>query len=260
MIGIETDIDQIKNENYINVDINLKLNSDNETFFQRDFGIKGYILNEDMIKRKINGEYITLNNPFHGYYLISHRMGLLQINQKIEKNNNFILIEISSNEDNSIDSFFLLEILAKEHNNDIYFMPANQYIFETFDGENGEILSENKYYLCSQDKDTDQVLLEISSGFDDIKIKFDNSSKIRNSFHYYEGFKRYRIYTAYKDNVYFSVINPKKRKVNYMMRYYFNGIGSEYEYYLDTNAEKKIINLNDNFVSIPLALLPISTS
>ena len=37
---------KIKNENYINVDINLRLNSYNESLLQNDFEINGYILDE----------------------------------------------------------------------------------------------------------------------------------------------------------------------------------------------------------------------
>ena len=243
---------KVKNESYINVDLNLRINSYNESMLQNDFLIRSYVLDEDTIKRKINGEYINLRDPIPGNYLSTYKIGLLQVNKPIEENKNYILIEISNNEQNNINSYLLVQLITKEYNNEIYFMPVNHYIIDTFDGENNEPLVENKYYLCSEDKDEDQVLLEMSSGFDDIEIKFDNYSRVKNSFHYYDGFKRYRIYTAYNENVYFSVVNPKKRNANYMMRYYFTGIGGEYEYYLNDDPVRDIIERTDDTVSISL--------
>ena len=195
----------------------------------------------------------SLGESIPGNYLSTFKIGLLQVNRPILENKKYILIEIANNEQNYINSYLLVQLIVKEYNNEIYFMPVNHYIIETFDGDNNETLVENKYYLCSEDKGSyDQVLLEMSSGFDDIEIKFDNSTKIRNSFHYFDGCKRYRVYSAYKENVYFSVINPKKRKANYMMRYFFTGLGNENEYYLDGDPEREIISSTDDSVSISL--------
>ena len=162
---------KVKNESYINVDINLRINSYNESMLQNDFQIRSYVLDEDTIKRKINGEYINLRDPIPGNYLSTYKIGLLQVNKPIEENKKYILIEISNNEQNYINSYLLVQLVSKEYNNEIYFMPVNHYIMETFDADNNETLVENKYYLCSEDRGDDQVLLEMSAGFDDIEIK-----------------------------------------------------------------------------------------
>ena len=52
---------KVKDENYANVDVYLRLNSYNDSLLQNVFDIKGYMIDEDTIKRKINGEYINLN-------------------------------------------------------------------------------------------------------------------------------------------------------------------------------------------------------
>ena len=89
---------KIKDDYYANVDIYLRLNSYNDSLLQNVFYIKGYMVDEDTIRRKINGEYINLNNPIDGYYSDIFKVGLLQINQPIESNNKYILITITNNQ------------------------------------------------------------------------------------------------------------------------------------------------------------------
>jgi len=57
---------KLKNEDYNNIDVNLRLNSYDDSVMKNDFEIRGYLLDEDTIKRKINGEYIQLNNKIDG--------------------------------------------------------------------------------------------------------------------------------------------------------------------------------------------------
>lgn len=216
---------KIKNPNYINIDVNLRLNSYNETVLHNNFGIRGYLLEEDTINRKINGEYINLNNPIIGFYSDTFKVGLLQVNQPIEKDFNYLLIEIINNDQEYINSHLLVELVTKEYNDDRYFVPVNQYILESFDGENNTIRTENKYYISSKEKGADQANIELSASYDDIEIVFDNKSNVNQNFTKFQGFKRYRIYKAQDDNVYFSVINPKKRNTTYMMRQFYSGLG-----------------------------------
>ena len=244
---------KIKNKTHINVDINIRLNSYNETLLENNFEIKGYILNEDKIKRKINGEYIRLEHPIKGYYSHIFKVGLLQVNQKIENENNYLLIEIQTKNQVEIISYLLVELVTKENNDDYFFIPINQYIIETFDGENNETRRENKYYLSSSEKYYDQVLIELSSGYKDIEIVIENTSNSFYTFEYFNGFNKYRVFNATDDNVYFKVINPKKRaKANYMIRYYYTGIGAEYDYILDLNGERNIISQNEENTTISL--------
>ena len=75
---------KIKDANYANVDINLRLNSYDESVLKNNFTVKGYMLNEENIKRKLNGEYIQLNDAINGYYSNTFKVGLLQVNQEFE--------------------------------------------------------------------------------------------------------------------------------------------------------------------------------
>ena len=249
---------KIKNENYINVDINLRLNSYNESLLQNEFDISGYILDEDTIKRQINGEYIVLTDPYEGYYSNSFKVGLLQINKISESNDTYIMVEIKNREQVEINSYLLIELVTKEYNNDIYFLPINQYTIQTFDGENNTVRRENKYYLSCKDKSWDQSLIELSSAYDDVVLEFDNSSEVDSTYDYSKGFKKYRVFEAKDCNVYFSVINPNNRsKANYMIRYYYTGLGGEYDYYFNVNPERKIIKLSNDNATISLTFEPI---
>ena len=66
---------KVKNDSYINYDINLRLNSYDDSLLHNNFSIKGYVVNEETIKRKINGEYTQYssdqskarNNGHYGY-------------------------------------------------------------------------------------------------------------------------------------------------------------------------------------------------
>ena len=79
----------------VNVDINIRLNSYDVSNLSNDFEIKGYILNQDSITRKIRGENILLTeeDAINGLYFPSYKMGLLQINKKTI-NEDYILISI----------------------------------------------------------------------------------------------------------------------------------------------------------------------
>ena len=238
---------KVKDKNYINIDINLRINSYIDEVLRNNFEIRGYIVDKDTIQRKINGEYIQLDEPIPGYYSNTFKVGLLQINKQIENEKNHILIEIISDNKNYIDSYLLVELVAKEYTNEAYFLPINQYVIETFDDENNETRRENKYYLSSEEKMTDQALIEISSAYSDIIIKFNESSNVTYTFTYFSGFNKYRVYYANNDNVYFSVINPSLNKnANYMIRYYYTGLGSEYIYSVDDENRKINITYQDN--------------
>ena len=194
---------KIKNDTYINVDINLRLNSYNDTLLHNNFGIKGYVLDEDFIRRKINGEYIQLDDPIDGYYSDNFKIGLLQVNREIVNNKNYILIEINNKDQGYINSILLVEIVTKEYTDNSYFLPVSQYILETFDGDNNETRKENKYYLSTRDKGSmDYALIEISPSFPDIVIKFEPSANYKGDFLILNGFNKYYSRDAINDDLY----------------------------------------------------------
>ena len=247
---------KIKGESYINLDVNLRINSYNESVLQNNFDIKGYLLDEDSIVRKINGETIKLTEQINGIYSNKFKIGLLQVNQILDKKYNYLLIEIVNNNQNYINSYLLVELVTKEYNDDIYFLPINKYILETFEGENGEIRTNNKYYVSSKPRGTNELFIEISTPYNDVQIEFENITSDLYDEDSNTGFRKYWI-RPLNDSFYFNVINPKKRIDNYMIRYFFTDKEYEYIYSLDMNYERKIISSNTENVSITLTFKAI---
>ena len=252
---------KIKNEDYINININLRLNSYDDSILKNDFDIKGYILNEETIKRKIIGESIQLQNPINGTYSNKFKIGLLEINRKkVYDNNNYLLIEIINNDKVDINTYILVEFVSKENSQDIYFMPIDQYLIETFDNYNETIREENKYHILINQRGNNQVLIEISPEYNDIELIFTNEtypngfkcSDFNCSFNLDAGFKQYTIYNVDNDNIYFSVMNTKRRKANYMIRYFYCNKDIEYIYKLNDKMEQKYIDTNNGNITLSL--------
>ena len=70
------------------------------------------------------------------------------------------------------------------------------------------------------------------------------------------GFKRYIINETNGNNIYFNVINPKKRKANYIIRYYYTDEKNSYMYYLN-KMDKEYINTNNEKITLSLTFDPI---
>ena len=70
----------IKYNNQDNIDINFRIIKKKDINSTIDIKISGYALNSDMLKRKLNGEFIELKEPIIGKYDKSFKNGLLQIN------------------------------------------------------------------------------------------------------------------------------------------------------------------------------------
>ena len=252
---------KIEVEDYIHLDVNLRLNSFDDSVMKNKFDINGYLVNEDTIKRKINEEYIQLPTAIKGYYSNMYKVGLLEINQrKIYDDNNYLLIEIMNNNTINISSSILVDFIIKENNQDIYFMPINEYIIETFNDFNGTIRDKNNYQLFINQKETSQIVLEISPLYNDLDVIFTNETS-KSDFNYtiaYEkGFKRYVIYNTNDDMIYFYVVNPKKRKASYMIRYHYSDESWRHVYQFNYNVDKQYINQNNDYITLSLTFDPI---
>ena len=163
-----------------------------------------------------------------------------------------------------INSPLLVELIVKEYNGDIYFLPINQYIIETFDDYNNTIRDKNKYHIFVNQKGNDEVWIELSPEYNDIELIFTNEtypngfncSDFNCTMKLMNGFKRYMIYETNGNNIYFDVINPKQRKANYMIRYFYSIEYFSYKYYLN-KMNKEYINTNDENITLSLTFDPI---
>ena len=242
---------KFKDNKYINVIVNLRLKAYIDSVLEEDIEVYGYLLTENEIQRKINGEYIKLKEPIKGIYLNGYNIGYLQIIKKNNENYEYLLIEIIKKGNQKIDSCILVDVVPKEYNENLLSLPLNRYIFETFNDVNNGEREANQYHININQIGEGQILIELSPQYDDIEIKFENVQNyiLKNI----SGFKKYRIDNTSNYNIYFNVTNPKKRPANYMIRYYYTTKKDEYEYYFDENFERKDFNANDNHISISLS-------
>ena len=257
---------KIKNIDYINFDVNLRLNSYDNSVMENNFEIKGYLLDEDTIKRKINGEYIKLPDAINGIYSNKFKVGLIDVNQNntLDNNYTYFLIQIINLNNRDINSPLLVELIVKEYNGDIYFMPINQYMIQTFDDNNNTIRDKNKYHIFVNQKGNDEVWIELSPEYNDIELIFTNEtypngfrcSDFNCTMKLMNGFKKYMIYETNNDNIYFNIINPKRRKANYMIRYYYSIAKHSKKYNLN-KIYKEYINTNNENITLSLTFDPI---
>ena len=71
------------------------------------------------------------------------------------------------------------------------------------------------------------------------------------------GFKKYIINNIVNENIYFDIVNPKKRRANYMIRYYYADEDFEHSYHLNNNIGKDYINQNNVTIDLSTTFDPI---
>ena len=187
-------------------------------------------------------------------------------NNTLEYNYSYVLIEIINLNNPDINSNLLVELIVKEYYEDVYFMPINQYMIETFNGANGTIRTENKYHIFVDQREDGQVFIDLSPEFNDIDLIFYNEtypegfycSDFNCKIKPMTGFRKYIIYEIDTDNIYFNVINRHNRNANYMIRFYYGSESRSIFYYINDNPERKFIEENNENISLSLSFNPIT--
>ena len=232
----------VTNKHDVNIDINIRLNSYDPEVLQNNFEIKGFIVDEDSIKRKLRGEYIVLTDEdaILGSYMESYHFGYIQINKEYINNNDYVLIRIENKNQTRIDTYFLVEIVVNEYQ-DRYFMPVNQYLIESFTSNYYLTKNVNKYYLDINnmynipDQKNSSVLVEFSPNYNDLYLNFETNGLVTKD-KIATGFYKYRIISSQNNIIYFNITNPNNRtNANYFLRYYYSDENGENNYFLDPN-------------------------
>ena len=242
----------LKQKKNINLDINIRLNSYDNSILENDFEIRGLLLDKDLLERKMRGESIPDENQyiFPGQYIPSYKIGFLQINKEMNNSNtNFILIQINSKKQKKIETYFLVETLANDHP-EVYFMPINKYFIDNFNITENTTRTQNKYYLDFNDKydeetkKNDSVLIEFSPNYNDLELIFDDNNIVYTK-KIVTGFQKYRIISSSSGNIFYNVLNKNNRKkVNYIIRYYYSEEAKEYNYIFDYNYKVENIPIS----------------
>ena len=245
---------KLKEDKNVNVIVNLRLKANIDSELEDDIEIKGYLLNNNDINRKINGEYIQLKEPIEGYFSNGLNIGYLEIIREYNENNSYLLIEIQKLENPEFNSYILIDVVANEYDdNNTFRLPMNRYIFETFNGINNTVRAQNKYHInINRIGYHSQAFVELSTQYEEIKIKFESEEELNITLYNVSGFKKYRINNTEHHNIYFTVLNPEKKIANYMIRYFYTEHDKEYEYYFN---EKYDLNktLSEEYANISLA-------
>ena len=231
----------MKYKNGQEIDINFRiLNSDDTNKnTSTNFYIKGYFLNENNIKRKINGDIIDLKDPIEGQYDPSYGFGLLKVkNNKDKINNNtlnnteYLLIEINSN-NNYISSNISIEILGILKNTNYTLVPINQHLQGCIEP------NKVKNYLLRIDSLKKEMLFEFSGNSEDIEVEIDYDKKHLENI-YETGVLKYRLFNVTQD-IHLNVSSKKIiSSANYNLRYFGTTERDEFNYIFDESS--KIIN------------------
>ena len=236
----------IKYENQENIDINYRIiNLEDEA--TTNILINGYIINNEELEKKLDGEFIELEQSIRGLYDKTFKNGILQINEDIIKNfskidesdnlNNetkFVLIKIDGK--HYISNSLSVEIIAMSNNNGNYLVPVNQYIM-------GYNLFNNIKYIIKNniiDNNDNKIIIEFSPNYKDIKLTFDNLTEIPT---YKENMttdiQKYIINSNDKEII-LNINKPERiSNGNYLFRYYFT---------------KNNIDLNINLINLIIKL------
>ena len=83
---------KIVNKTYINANINYKINDHNESFI-KSYPAFVYIINENEIMKKLNGERIETTTRFIGKYSDAYGIGLVQVNKILTEKENIEEVE-----------------------------------------------------------------------------------------------------------------------------------------------------------------------
>ena len=261
----------LKKKENVNVDINVRLNSFDSSLLKNDFEVKGYIVNEDDIKRKLRGETIILkdDDAIYAKFSEGYNLGILQIDKNFINNDQYILISITNKVISTFDTELLIEIVNNEYQ-DRYFMPINQYIIETFNHNQSVARNENKYCIDINDitaKGT-SILVEFSPNYNDLELSFE-TPEIKTDISIVSGFQKYRIIESNHTMINFTVKNIKNRiDANYILRYFYTYVEDENNYILDEKYDWKDENNTDtisktlifNNINIMVGPYPVNIS
>ena len=163
---------EIKSRDYINININVKINVHNENVVD-NYPVSVYILDEDTLERKKAGEYVLFPPSFKGNYSGAFEISFLEINKKLEIYEQYLLIGVKNNLKHIYLDSFVVEILVKENEqNDKFFLPKNEYIIETFTDKNNTFREVNQYYIPNPEENISQAVIELSSNYDHTNVTF----------------------------------------------------------------------------------------
>ena len=232
----------LEKKKYINIDVNIRFQKYMTLEKSANYSINGYLINKTVLLKKLREDNVQLGEPNKGNYSDAFGIGILQVNQKINYNNNnkddrenyFLLIEINNlvKSDSFTNTLSIVEISLKEYDDNYknaeYLLPINKYIIDTFDNSRDE----NKYCILKTQDEKIPIFIEISSEYDDIDIEFeDGKHKNENENMKEKVFKKYKINEETHGKINFKVKNTKNKSNKYLIKYsYYEKASINFDY------------------------------
>ena len=247
---------KIMDRDNININANIRFNEYNKSL-NYNYSIRGYIIDENTINKKTNGEIIEIPSPYEGNYSDAYGIAFLQVNRHTKEdtffNAQYLLIEIEKNDDSEEKSdllLFFVETIVKEYDNfNEFFLSPKIYFIDTFDDAEKRIREANRYSIFNPKGDKIKPVIEISSQYNNTIIEFEGVNICDNDTVNLTGFWRFTICENTKETIYFNV-KSSGTKTNYMIYYYLNDINDEYKIILDKNYKMDIDDNNEKATNI----------
>ena len=243
----------LKIGNQDNIDINFRIINLEKGNITTNIFINGYMIDNEALERKLNGEFIELTESIKGQYDQIFKNGILQINEtiinKFVKNINskdnkkeYILIKIDG--EHYIENDLSIEIIAMSNDKGYYLVPVNQYIMGYSAFNNTKYLIKNNLI----DNNTNDIIIEFSPNYKEINLAFDN---LTESPTYKDdittGIQKYLINTDNNKEILLNINRPEGiSNGNYLFKYYFLKNNDEFEYKFDNSYTKAKVNAKDN--------------
>jgi len=252
----------LKIGNQDNIDINFRITNIKDVNTTNNILINGYVINNEDLERKLNGEFIELTESIKGQYDQIFKNGILKINgtfiNKLVKNvdskddkKKYILIKIDG--EHYTSNNLSIEIIAMSKDNGYYLVPVNQYIM-------GYSVFNNTKYLIKNnliDNNTNDIIIEFSPNYKEINLTFDNLTEIPTyKDNMTTGIQKYLINIDNNKEILLNINKPEGiSNENYLFKYYFLKNNDEFEYKFDNFYTKSKVNAKDNKADVCLKFI-----
>jgi len=250
----------LKIDNQDNIDINFRIINIKDINTTTNILINGYMINNETLERKLNGEFIELTESIKGQYDQIFKNGILQINEtiinKYVKNvgndskfdkMEYLLIKIDG--EHYIENDLSIEIIPMSNDKGYYLVPVNQYIM-------GYSAFNNTKYLIKNDlidKNNNDIIIEFSSNYKEINLAYDNLTKIPTLEDMATGIQKYLINIDNNKEILLNINRPEGiSNGNYLFRYYFLKNNEQFKYKFDNSCTITKVNAKDNKADVCL--------
>ena len=263
---IGLDNNDILNEANIRILSKVKITSEK---ILNNYIIEGYLLDQNNLTKKINGELKNLNNEAPTKYFQALDNCKIKINTPNDKTKTIFLIKIDSFDRNIKPLVYITSMKGFRNilNKTYILLPIDRYIIGTYNDSNNSDDTDKdiRYYfkppidlIETKNKSGKKLIIEFSSNQNlclELKIYNNSGFKSINEIKYKNGLQKYPIeYEDLEGNEIITVFIKYHSKGTYILRYYYITHENEYSYEIDRNIIISKTNDTDDTKSLTRSL------